>query len=69
MAGGMLGVLDLAAWCLAIPTIASFTLMGFTGSTPYTSLSGVRREVRLAVPPQLAAAAVAIVIFIVGRFV
>lgn len=69
MAGGMLGVLDLAAWCLAIPTITSFTLMGFTGSTPYTSLSGVRREVRMAVPPQLAAAAVAIVLFVVGRFV
>jgi len=69
MAGGNIRVLDLVAWCLAIPTISSFTLMGFTGSTPYTSLSGVRREVRLAVPPQLAAAAVATVVFVLGRFV
>lgn len=39
-------------WILVIPAVTSFVAMGFTGSTTYTSLSGVRREARWAVPIQ-----------------
>ena len=60
---------SLAAWCLTIPTTASFVAMGFTGSTTYTSLSGVRREMRLAVPIQLACIIGGIVLWLAGRFV
>lgn len=67
--GQVFGTIDLAGWCLAIPAIASFIVMGFTGSTPYTSFSGVRRETRAALPPQIAATAIAIVVWMVGRFV
>ena len=61
--------LTLAAWCLAIPAVASFLAMGFTGSTTYTSLSGVRREMRTAVPIQLVCALLGTVLWLVGRFV
>ena len=56
-------------WGLLIPAVASFITMSFVGSTTYTSLSGVRWEMRIAVPLQLIAAAAGIVFWIVGRFV
>ena len=44
------------AWLLLIPAIASFLGMEFTGASTYTSLSGVKKEMRIAVPLQVAAA-------------
>lgn len=58
-----------AAWCLIIPVTASFAAMGYTGTTTYTSLSGVRREMRIAVPIQATAAILGGVLWIAGRFV
>lgn len=43
------------AWLLFIPAIASFFGMEFTGASTYTSLSGVKKEMRLAVPLQITA--------------
>ena len=43
------------AWLLLIPAIASFLGMEFTGASTYTSLSGVKKEMRLAVSLQVAA--------------
>jgi acetyl-CoA decarbonylase/synthase complex subunit gamma len=43
---------SVAAWCLIIPAVASFMGMNFTGASTYTSLSGVRREMRVALPIQ-----------------
>lgn len=57
-----------AAWCLIVPLVTSFTAMNFTGSTTYTSLSGVLREMRRAVPIQIVAATVGTILWIVGRF-
>jgi hypothetical protein len=57
------------AWCLLIPAVASFMAMNFTGATTYTSLSGVRREMRVAVPLQAAGAAVGVTFWLIGRFV
>ena len=56
-------------WGLLIPAVASFATMSFVGSTTYTSLSGVRWEMRIAVPMQLFAAVVGMVLWIIGRFV
>lgn len=44
------------AWLLLIPAIASFLGLEFTGASTYTSLSGVKKEMRFAVPLQVAAA-------------
>jgi acetyl-CoA decarbonylase/synthase complex subunit gamma len=60
---------DLAAWVLLIPAVASFIGMNFTGSSTYTSLSGVRREMRVAVPLQLGSAVLGLGIWIAARFV
>jgi len=58
-----------AAWCVIILVTASFLAMNFSGATTYTSLSGVRREMRVAVPLQFAGTVVGGVLWIVGRFV
>ena len=61
--------LGIAAWCLLIPTVAGFMAMNFTGASTYTSLSGVRREMRLVVPIQAFCAVVGVALWIAGRFV
>jgi len=43
------------AWTFMATAIASFLLMKFTGASTYTSLSGVKKEMRIAVPAQIAA--------------
>lgn len=58
-----------AAWCLMIPAAASFLAMNYTGASTYTSLSGVRVEVRIAAPIQATCAIVGAVLWLVGRFV
>ena len=39
-----------AATVLLVSAVSSFLALNFTGSTPYTSLSGVKREMRLSMP-------------------
>lgn len=46
----------------------SFLGLMFTGSTPYTSASGVRRELRWAVPLQVLAAFAGLVLWVVARW-
>lgn len=46
----------------------SFLGLMFTGSTPYTSASGVRREMRWAIPLQIVAAAVGLVLWLLARW-
>ena len=58
----------LAAWALIVPCLGSFLAMNFTGATTYTSLSGVTREMRRAVPIQIAAAVAAAALWLIGRF-
>ena len=48
----MNGWSTMLAWALLIPATSSYMAMKYTGSTTYTSLSGVRREMRVAVPIQ-----------------
>jgi acetyl-CoA decarbonylase/synthase complex subunit gamma len=66
--GALGGGLAFAGWCLLVPAITSFMAMNFTGVTTFTSLSGVRREVRTGGPVQAAAAAAGLILWLVGRF-
>jgi acetyl-CoA decarbonylase/synthase complex subunit gamma len=43
-------------------------MMNFTGSSTYTSLSGVRKEMRRALPVQISSASLGLIIFIVSKF-
>lgn len=61
--------LSAAAWVLIIPALTSFVMLNFTGASTYTSLSGVKREVKIAVPLQLACAALGIGLWLAGLFV
>jgi acetyl-CoA decarbonylase/synthase complex subunit gamma len=55
-------------WALALPPLASFVAMGFTGASTYTSLSGVLREMRVALPIQIGTAVVAVALWLGGSF-
>jgi len=63
------GLPSLVAWLLLLPAITSFIAMNFTGSSTYTSLSGVRKEMKTAVPIQISTAAVGLGLWIAGLFV
>jgi hypothetical protein len=62
------GHLEAVGWFLLIPAVSAFTAMNFTGSTTYTSLSGVKLEMRYAVPAQIAAAVLGSCFWIAARF-
>lgn len=59
--------LDGIAWLVLVPAMSSYLAMNFTGASTYTSLSGVRREMRVAVPAQLAAVALGAMLWITAR--
>ena len=56
------------ALCMLSVAACSFLGLMFTGATPYTSASGVRREIRLAIPLQIAAAAIGLVLWFLARW-
>jgi hypothetical protein len=58
---------DRLALLAAVPAIASYAAMNFTGATPITSPSGVEREMRRALPLQAAAGALAVGAWLTGR--
>lgn len=60
--------LETTAWFLLISAFSSFLTMNFTGASTYTSLSGVKKEMRYAVPVQITAASIGILLWLVGRF-
>ena len=61
--------LQTIAYLLILPAISAFLAMNFTGATTYTSLSGVEREMKLAVPAILTSAGLGILLLIVGMFI
>jgi hypothetical protein len=63
------GWLPLVGWGLSIPAISSFVIMNFTGASTFTSQSGVLREMRVAVPLQIASAALGAGCWLAGLFV
>jgi len=65
---GITGQLETAAWVLLMPAIGAFMAMNFTGATTYTSLSGVKKEMRFAVPSQSVAALLGFALWMIARF-
>jgi acetyl-CoA decarbonylase/synthase complex subunit gamma len=57
------------AWFLLIPAISAYLAMNFTGASTYTSLSGVRKEMRWALPLQMGAGIVGVVLWIGSHFI
>lgn len=61
-----LSVAGLWLWTVAV---ASYLAMNFTGSTPYTSLSGVEMEMRRGLPVQAGATVAALALWLAAPFV
>jgi hypothetical protein len=66
---GSIGLLGIVAVVLMTATVASHLAMNFTGATPFTSPSGVEKEMRWAIPLQAAAALAAVAAWIGSAFV
>jgi acetyl-CoA decarbonylase/synthase complex subunit gamma len=62
------GQLEKLAWVLLIPGISAYLAMNFTGASTYTSLSGVKKEMRWAVPVEIGAAAAGLVLWLGALF-
>ena len=63
------GRLETATWCFVIPAISAFLAMNFTGTSTYTSLSGVRKEMRRAVPLQIGAGILGLGLWLGSHFI
>ena len=63
------GGLEILAWFFLVPAIAAYLAMNFTGASTYTSLSGVRKEMRWAVPLEIAAGVIGLSLWLGSRFV
>lgn len=64
-----LGAVEAAGVTLLVVAITSYMAMTFTGSTTFTSLGGVRLEVRRALPLILIAAGAGAILRVAGAFV
>jgi acetyl-CoA decarbonylase/synthase complex subunit gamma len=56
--------IETLSWLLIIPVISAYLAMNFTGASTYTSLSGVKKEMRWALPLQIVAGAVGLITWI-----
>ncbi len=63
------GWLQTTAYFLTIPAITAFLGMNFTGSTTYTSLSGVFKEMNVALPLIIISAGLGLVALTAAYFV
>jgi hypothetical protein len=61
--------IEIISWGFMYASISSFSTMNLTGASTYTSLSGVKKEMRIAVPLQIVAAAVGFALWVIARFV
>jgi hypothetical protein len=59
-------VLLVAAW-LFFPALSSYIALQFTGSTTFTGMSGVKKELKLGVPLYIGAAGVSLILLIVYK--
>ncbi len=63
-----LSLFEIAALALFSVVLSSYLAMNFTGSTPYTSPSGVEKEMRVGIPIQISGAAIALVLWMISPF-
>jgi acetyl-CoA decarbonylase/synthase complex subunit gamma len=61
--------LELGGLLLFMLGFSAFLAMNFTGASTFTSLSGVKREMRIALPLEIAGVAIGLIAWIVSRFV
>lgn len=63
------GLLKTIAYLLILPSVASYYAMNFTGSSTYTSFSGVIKEMKVAVPAIIISIGTGVVLLLINSFV
>jgi acetyl-CoA decarbonylase/synthase complex subunit gamma len=61
--------IEIASWFLMIGGLSSFLAMNFTGSSTYTSLSGVQKEMKTALPAQIVMAGLGLIAWLASKFI
>jgi hypothetical protein len=61
--------LESLALLLLITTVSSYAAMNFTGATPFTSPSGVEKEMRQGIPIQIIALVISVVTWVAAPFI
>jgi hypothetical protein len=66
LSGGLyrLGTLGLLTWMFSVPALSAYWAMNFTGCSTYTSLSGVRKEMRWSLPLEIAGATISLALWL-----
>ena len=62
-------IFEIISWFLIIGSLSSFLAMNFTGSSTFTSLSGVQKEMKLSLPIQIIGASIGLIGWIITRFI
>ncbi len=62
-------ILEIISFYLLNIAIASFTAMNFTGASTFTSLSGVKREMKIAIPIQIIFFVLGLILWTITRFI
>lgn len=58
--------IEAIAWLLMIPAVSAYLAMNFTGCSTYTSLSGVKKEMRLALPLEIAGGTLGLLMWVIA---
>jgi acetyl-CoA decarbonylase/synthase complex subunit gamma len=66
--GDWSGRIEILAWFFLVPAVAAYLGMNFTGASTYTSLSGVKKEMKWAVPLEIAGGVVGLSLWLGSRF-
>lgn len=62
-------IFEKISWFMIITVISSYLAMNFTGSSTYTSISGVKKEMKISVPIQIGFAVIGIILQIIGKVI
>lgn len=61
--------LEISSWFMMMGSLSSFLAMTFTGTSTFTSLSGVQKEMKTAVPVQIGMAGLGVIGWIISKFI
>ena len=63
------GLIETLSWLMIITALSAYLAMNFTGCSTYTSLSGVKKEMRWALPLQIAMVTCGLAGWLTSRFI
>ncbi|NLO97353.1 MAG: acetyl-CoA synthase subunit gamma, partial [Peptococcaceae bacterium] len=62
-------LLQALGYVLVLPAISAYLALNFTGSSTYTSLSGVLKEMRIAIPAIIVSIVIGCLLILVNNFI